>query len=180
MKAAKYSALVILSILALTGFLIKAFLTTELSYLGSLKNDSLDGMSAVEQRSLARPEHPVISPSGKYQLQIKEGIDGEARVNRFCIAKIEKDGQKPKVVYCSKDDFATRFKLYFLWDDSDRVWVYSSDIGTFYWARVTDDLWEKHVHGDNDIPPPAIIQREHDWMEDASKSTSGSTADRRK
>lgn len=38
----------------------------------------------------------------------------------------------------SEDDYRVRDTYYLLWGEDDTVWVYSGDLGTFY--------WEKHGH----------------------------------
>jgi len=150
MKAAKRVALATMALLTLAGLLVLALSVLSINFKYDL---GLDNMVQ------ATVKNPVTSPSGQYQLQVVGGYDGQVHFNRFYIAKIREVGLIPEVVYCSKDTFRTRDTLFFLWDNTDRVWVYSGDAGTFYWTRVRDDLWEKHPYADGDIPAPEFLKK---------------------
>lgn len=85
----------------------------------------------------------LVSPSGKYTLII--GSRGKNKT--FSIAKkINNKNIRQKVVYNCKDIFLDDdwHDLFFLWDKDDRVWVYSSDIGTFYWNMNKAGRWTEH------------------------------------
>lgn len=112
-----------------------------------------------DNKLLATPENPIVSPSGKFQLQVTQGFNGLVHFNRFDIAKIGEKGSDPEVVYVSKDTFRTRDRLYFLWDELDRVWVYSGDVGVFYWNRVNDEQWEKNTWSrDKKVTVPKLLK----------------------
>lgn len=97
-------------------------------------------------------DDPLVSPSGKYILEILNGYNGIVHYKRFNISSIE-DRSNPKVIYCSTDTYRINDKLYFAWDDNeDIVWVYSSDIGTFYWSRVDENEWCKQEKGSKEYP----------------------------
>ena len=139
---------------------LAAIILIAVALMGCQASSDLTRSSESEEDIIvAAPDNPKISPSGKYQLQIPEGFNGQVHYERFSVAKARGKGLKPKVVYDSRDIFRTRDTLYFLWGDGDRIWVYSGDLGTFYWTRVSDDFWEKHAYADGDVPAPAFLKK---------------------
>ena len=97
-------------------------------------------------------DDPIISPSGKYMLEILNGYNGIVHYKRFNISSLE-NKTNPQVIYCSTDTYRTNDKLYFVWDDAeDIVWVYSADMGTFYWSQDSDNNWHKYNKGNKDYP----------------------------
>ncbi len=98
-----------------------------------------------KNKSLATPQNPVISPSGEYQLMISEGFNGFYEYAHFSIAKNRHNTHGDfRIVFSSEEMFRLIGDLRFLWDEKNNVWVYSSDIGTFYYAKVSDEQWDKH------------------------------------
>ncbi len=96
-------------------------------------------------------DDPIKSPSGKYLLEIMNGYNGVFHYKTFSISLTE-DETNPKVIYTSNERYRIRDELYFTWDDSeDIVWVYSGDVGVFYW-EYSDNGWEKHEKGERDYP----------------------------
>jgi hypothetical protein len=62
------------------------------------------------------------------------------------------------LLYQSTDKFQERFRNEFLWDAQNRVWVNSSDVGTFYWQKTEDrKSWVKFDWIDNMIPVPEYL-----------------------
>lgn len=105
-------------------------------------------------QEVASPEAPASSLSGKYILVVLSGYDGQSHFHSFQILN-----QDRKVLYLSPDHFEARFRTYFLWDQDERVWVYSSDLGTFFWERRTDtDEWEKHSYAQSNVPAPDFLK----------------------
>lgn len=106
----------------------------------------------------------AVSPSGKYVLLVKEVSENGSTLNYFLImsaTETEKDSENPSpenVVYTSTDKFRTRDTLYFLWDNNDRVWVYSGDVGTYFWEQGDNGLWTKHTYTDEDIEAPTFLK----------------------
>ncbi len=50
-----------------------------------------------------------------------------------------------------------RMRWEFQWDDRDRLWMYSGDIGTYRWERRDDGIWSRVESGAaGDVPPPRI------------------------
>lgn len=96
-------------------------------------------------------DSPMVSPSGKYLLEILNGYNGVVHYKRFNISSLEKK-YDPEVIYCSKDTFRIRDELYFTWDDEkDVVWVFSGDVGAFYWEE-NDSEWVKYEKGKKEYP----------------------------
>lgn len=86
----------------------------------------------------------VASPSGAYMLEmITENIDGIHSFS-FCI----KETNRSTVVFESEDYYRARDTYYLLWGEDDTVWVYSGDLGTFYWEKH-DNEWSKKSYYDN-------------------------------
>ena len=97
-------------------------------------------------------EEPIISPSGKYQIEILNGYNGIIHYKRFNIASLENKSD-PEIIYCSTDTFRNRDRTYFVWEDNkDIVWVYSGDVGAFYWELNDQGEWIKYEQGDKEYP----------------------------
>lgn len=107
-------------------------------------------------QGVASPGHPQLSPSGKYLLQIVEGFDGKVYYNEFEILS----AASKEVLFKSNERFRTRDTLFFLWDNEDKVWVYSGDLGTFYWVRKDDNLWGKNTYyKEGDVEAPEFLKK---------------------
>jgi hypothetical protein len=85
-----------------------------------------------------------------------EGSDGAIHFAKFDIVS-EKRPQR--ALFSCKEHFRTWDTTYFLWDAENRVWVYSGDIGTFYWERGKNGIWEEHTYGEEAVPAPAFLKR---------------------
>jgi hypothetical protein len=103
---------------------------------------------------VATLEKPANSPSEKYVLVVKtQEINGN-KMQSFQILD-----KNHTVVYTSSDNFLTRDVNFFLWDSDDRVWVYSGDLGTFYWENQgTPTLWKKYVYAENNVSAPPFLK----------------------
>jgi len=115
---------------------------------------------------VATSKQPAISPSGEYALVVVSGYDGEVRfqsfqiVSRYDISMPDRSFLLGETVYAAPERFATRHTTYFLWGPEDRVWVYSGDVGTFFWECDPDTgAWEKHVWAEGDVPLPEFLQQ---------------------
>lgn len=96
----------------------------------------------INLNKLATPENPVLSPSGKYVLEVVQGYNGVVHYNRFVISLYKGEDTDPEVIFCSKKTYRIRDTLYFMWDDDeDSVFVYSGDTGTERWNMKNDELW---------------------------------------
>jgi hypothetical protein len=112
----------------------------------------------------ATSEYPAASPSGKFRLVVTKGFNGNEHFAQFQIMTNERI---PRVLFCSKEQFRTFDTTYFLWDSRERVWVYSGDVGAFYWVRMSDDAWKKNTYyqGDPGLPKLLMQRRPHLGMD---------------
>jgi hypothetical protein len=108
----------------------------------------------VENSEIATQDHPSHSPSGKYVLEVKhedhEGILSETFVIRMAATN--------EVLFAYDEWYNIRHTTVFLWDAADRVWVYSGDIGTYFWERDQDDHhWTQHAYAQSKVNPPQYL-----------------------
>lgn len=102
--------------------------------------------SNINMSELASTTNPVVSPSGKYQLNVKEVFLEGCRQRRFYISAVSEGKKAAKNIFISKDTFRTRDSLFFTWGKRDSVWVYSGDLGAFFWECDNEGNWSKHVY----------------------------------
>jgi hypothetical protein len=109
---------------------------------------------------LATINNPVISPSGKYQMKIAEEKNSEVKAVKFAIYKISNGKVESTPTYSSKESFRTRDTVLFLWGEEDQVWVYSGDVGTFFWTCVSENNWVKYSYGKNkEVAVPELLKK---------------------
>ena len=109
--------------------------------------DPHPNMSHGENPSFATPDNPVSSPSGEFVMEIEPGFEGEVYINRFHVLT-----EAGETVFVATRAYRTRDRLYFCWDDSDNIWVYSGDVGTSVWVK--DELvWTEEAPGTRAMPP---------------------------
>lgn len=103
---------------------------------------------------VATLDKSAVSPSGKYLLVVqKQDDDG---VETFNFQLLDKNNS---VLFTSPDKFSAQDTTYFLWDADDRVWVYSGDVGTFFWQNEGDPtIWPKYVYAENNVPAPQFLK----------------------
>ena len=87
----------------------------------------------------ATDENSATSPSGKYKLE--KVIDIIDEVNSFSFRIL--DAEHDNIIYQSEDYYRTRDTHFILWGDDDMVWVYSGDVGVFYWEKEEESFWVK-------------------------------------
>jgi hypothetical protein len=116
----------------------------------------------------ASVRHPATSPSGRYRLVVQAGGDAaNGPYQRFEVYPARQPAEK---LFAAPEHFRTRDRTYFVWDRADRVWVYSGDVGTFYWERRTATAWEKiAARPDAKLRPPAPIDRCLPWRRSPAK-----------
>lgn len=103
---------------------------------------------------LASPGHDVLSPSSKYRLSVSLSNDDQVENWSFLV----KEAQSNTIVYRSSDIFRVRDTVFVLWDEEDRVWVYSGDVGTFIWSKVNNQ-WVKQAYADTiNMQPPVLLK----------------------
>lgn len=108
---------------------------------------------------VATLERPAESPSGDYLLVVVSGQDSSARFQSFEIW----DRESNELLYASPERFDRRHVTYFLWDDQDRVWVYSGDVGTFFWEQ-SEQSWIRRTYAQSDVPAPDFLREMRpDW-----------------
>ncbi|MHC4200085.1 MAG: hypothetical protein ACYSU0_08850 [Planctomycetota bacterium] len=96
------------------------------------------------------------SPSGRYRLTMPIEDDRWRVTIHDTRGNLEyKDGQS---------ELPGWFSVYWVWDDSDRVWLYNSDDGNVYFWENTGSGWRKHHWGysktrriDRDVDPPLAL-----------------------
>lgn len=82
------------------------------------------------------------SRSGTYVVSLVEEEDGQGRWVRFEVRERDPDRR----VFLSPRRWAARHRTEYAFDDADRVWLYSSDVGTSVWRHVAGDTWEELKH----------------------------------
>jgi hypothetical protein len=115
-------------------------------------------ISRDEQAMLATPGPPVASPSGKYVLIVRRTIvEGDPHLTFELRAPGAGEAVAP--LFQAADAYSDFHTTFFLWDDADRVWVYSGDVGTFFWERGDDGEWRKSAMVDRDVPAPPLLKK---------------------
>lgn len=100
--------------------------------------------------NVATPDNNVESPSGRYVLRVVEQYVDSVKSWRFIVSE-NIDGKVGRDIFASKDSFRIRDRVIIMWDKEDRVWVYSGDVGTFYWNEQGGE-WKKNEKIDIKIP----------------------------
>ncbi len=103
---------------------------------------------------VATLSQPATSPSGNYLLKVINVDDTQPNLLTFQILD-----RNNMVLYTAADNFDDHHTTFFLWDDDDRVWVYSGDLGTFFWEQ--DKLlnsWQKYTYAQSDVAAPAFLK----------------------
>lgn len=104
---------------------------------------------------LVTDNHSVSSPSEKYLLEMVVSETDNVRGFNFVV----KDVSNNEEVYKSKDFFRLRDTNYLFWGEDDTIWVYSGDLGTFYWEKASNS-WNKKTYAENkdSIEVPALLK----------------------
>lgn len=114
----------------------------------------------INTEGVATINNPVISPSGKYQMKIVEENNSEVRAVKFVIYKISNGQVESTPIYSSHESFRTRDTVLFVWGEDDNVWVYSGDVGTFFWTCVSEKNWEKYAYAENkEVSVPELLKK---------------------
>lgn len=99
----------------------------------------------------ATPAASLLAPSSRYRLVVFNEDQGQTQGFRI-------EDAAGVVVLHPKERWSTRHRLYFLWDSSDRVWVYSGDVGTSIWEQVGAG-WQQRSYAGSGLPAPAFLRR---------------------
>jgi len=104
------------------------------------------------RKGLATIEQPQVSIKSGLVLKVVES-PAEPEGRSFVICTPEGD-----VLFECPDAFSTRHTLFICWDEHDRVWVYSGDIGVFYWEQSDEGIWEQRVYRRGALAPPKVLK----------------------
>ena len=114
-----------------------------IALLGSCSQDKV--MEKLYADRLVTENHSVVSPSQEYSLEMEIYYSDNVTGFSFIIRNILDNEE----IYRSDDFYRLRDVTYLCWgDDDDTVWVYSGDVGTYYWER-TDGEWVKNTYAEN-------------------------------
>lgn len=102
-------------------------------------------------KEVATQHHDAISPSGDYVLTVLEH-DGESQSFQIL------DYNTHAVIYTAPEKYQMRDLTYFLWDADDRVWVYSGDLGTFFWEYDGIRQWKMYVYAQSNVSAPPFLK----------------------
>jgi flagellar biosynthesis protein FliQ len=122
----------------------------------------LSSVTACNENTMTLPKEvategkPAVSPSGTYILSV--ALQHEEGIPWLRCQVLDRDGE---LIYTIPETFDARHTTYFLWDQEDRVWVYSGDVGTFFWQRTSADHtgWEKQAYAASTLPAPAFLKQ---------------------
>ncbi len=115
-------------------------------------------LGRAERAQLATPQQSVMSPSGKYVLKVlRTTMEGHP----FLTFELRdpQAGDTAAPLFQAADAYSDYHATFILWDEADRVWVYSGDVGTFFWERGDDGEWHKSAMVDRNVPRPALLQK---------------------
>lgn len=107
------------------------------------------------EAQIVTEDNSVISTSGEYILEmLKRTVDGIPS----CSFSVKDKGGL--TLYECDDSFRLRDTVYILWGDHNTVWVYSGDVGTFYWEE-SDDGWVRKSYIDNkdNVVVPEVLKQ---------------------
>lgn len=113
-----------------------------------VKDEMNDGMS-----EMATPGHSAVSPSGRFRLIVFDDRVGGLPVQGFRVEDML--GQS---VLAPTERWSVRHRLYFLWDQQERVWAYSSDVGTSIW-EPDDATWRQCPFAGSGLQAPDLLRR---------------------
>lgn len=107
----------------------------------------------------ANKQRPARSPSGRYSAYV-------AAPGQYWDVRIKDAGGN---VHEETTEFAGHLNVYWIWDASDRLWMYKGDDGAVhYWQRREDGLWRVtawsrgHLDGDGSpVAPPGELYPDH-------------------
>jgi hypothetical protein len=109
---------------------------------------------------------PLVSPSGQYVLTapIEASPTMQGRVWKVTIADA-----KGQVLYRDEaSEFVGNLNVYWMWDEQERVWLYSSDTGAVYYWELRVEGWVKTYwgagrerQGEGELEPPEKLYPEY-------------------
>ena len=105
-----------------------------------------------------RQQH-LISPSGKYILtvpvkRIKQELLSFGRPYRI-VTISDPNG---KIIYQDREEtFPAWFGTYWVWDKEDRVWLFGSDSGVFFYENIDGDWVRRDWYSELGVSPPESL-----------------------
>jgi hypothetical protein len=107
--------------------------------------------NATEQRNGDLPR-AIPSPDGQFLLVIDVN-QSQADLGKYlCLQLVIQDSSRSPV-YQEQTGASSTARWEVTWDDDNRVWLYSADIGTYYWEQRTDNTWVKFTYAKQENPP---------------------------
>ncbi len=105
-------------------------------------------------KEVATLDQPATAPSGNYVLKVIKVDDDLPHLLTFQLLD-----RNDKVIFEAIDRFDESHTTFFLWDNDDRVWVYSGDVGTFFWERnASTGIWQKYTYAQSDVAAPLFLK----------------------
>jgi hypothetical protein len=117
---------------------------------GNNKADNIDKSALVTEKN------SMVSPSKEFIL--KMSVSEEEGVRGFhVVVSSSKDDEE---LFKSEEFYRSRDTNYLLWGDNDTIWLYSGDVGVFYWVK-TEHTWEKKSYAENknSIEVPELLKQ---------------------
>jgi len=108
------------------------------------------------------PLVPMTTTDGRWSVVAAVSTSGP---RSGCVQFKIRDAQG-HMVHREQTGASQRMRWEFAWDDADRLWFYSGDIGTSYWERQDDGVWKREEPGvrkrnGDPVPPPPRRIRDH-------------------
>ncbi len=108
-------------------------------------------------------QQPLTSPSGSYILTVP--IEKNPAYNNTSVWKVTITDKTRNLLYKDEaSEFVGNLKVYWQWDEDDRVWLYNSDTGYVYFWEQDNNVWVKTLWGsgrtrqiERDLTPPAEL-----------------------
>ena len=104
----------------------------------------ISGCAGVADERVLDDAEEHVSPSGEYSLSLpaEESDDGK---EYWFVTITDVDGNE---VYRDEEaEFPVSVPVYWVWDEENRAWLYSTDSGRVYVWINSDEGWQKHLWG---------------------------------
>ena len=101
------------------------------------RNNDRIGVATVD--GLATPGRPVQSPSGRFELVVVKGRDGGGEYWKVEVHEIDEGNRKLTARF--DEAFYISHATFILWDQYDRAWIYSGDLGTYVCSPDPEGVW---------------------------------------
>lgn len=96
----------------------------------------------------------IISPDKKYNLITSINQDKRDRTKYLCVKFEIVEISSGKCVFHEQTDSSDNMRWEMAWDGNSRVWLKSSDTGTYYWEKQNNNAWMKFLYNKNTSPAP--------------------------